>query len=173
MGNSIKRFVTADLHFGHSAIIDYCGRPFMSATEMDKKLISNWNSVVRQKDKVYVLGDVSFYNEEKTRKIIEQLYGYKILVMGNHDMGRNMWWWHNVGFNEVYKYPIIVDEFLVMQHEPPMFTNPSTPYYYFYGHVHATDTYKTITQKSACMCVERWDYTPVDLEKVSDLIKLL
>ena len=166
-----KLYLTGDMHFGHTNIIKYENRPFSSAAEMDATIIKNWNSVVSKNDTVIVVGDVSFYNKEKTAEIVQQLYGKKILIKGNHDQ-RNNQWWVDVGFDEVSNYPIIYKEWFVIQHEPPTYMNDATPYFYIYGHVHGTDMYKTITKQSACVCVERWDYTPVELQKIMDLAKL-
>lgn len=51
--------------------------------------------------------------------------------------------------------------------------NDATPFFYIYGHVHSTEAYKTITKQTACVSVERWNYTPVDLEKIKELVKLV
>jgi len=159
------------MHFGHTNIIKYENRPFANADDMDAAMIKNWNSVVSKKDKVIVAGDVSFHNKEKTAEIIGQLHGKKVLVKGNHDT-RNNTWWTDVGFDEVSCYPIIYKEWFVIQHEPPSYYNDATPYFYIYGHVHGSEMYRTITKQTACVCVERWDYTPVELEKIIELAKL-
>jgi len=117
-------------------------------------------------------GDVSFYNKEKTTEIISQLNGKKVLVKGNHDQRDNQWWL-DVGFDEVSNYPFVYKEWFVIQHEPPTYMNEATPYFYIYGHVHGTDMYKTITKQTACVSVERWDYTPVELDKIIELVKLV
>jgi calcineurin-like phosphoesterase family protein len=168
-----KTFVTSDLHFGHKNIIVYENRPFLTVEEMDQKLIQNWNNVVSKTDKVFVLGDVSFYDKEKTKELVTQLNGKKILICGNHDKGRNVQWWLDVGFQEVSKFPIIINEFIVLSHEPPTYFNSCTPYFYLYGHVHGSDMYKTVTKNTACVCCERWGYTPVNLEKIKDLATLV
>lgn len=78
-------FFTADLHFGHANAIKYSNRPFNSVEEMDRGLITNWNSVVSPQDETYIVGDFSFLNLEKTVGIIKQLNGNKHLIIGNHD----------------------------------------------------------------------------------------
>jgi calcineurin-like phosphoesterase family protein len=49
----MKFFFTADTHFNHDNIIEYCNRPFKNAEEMNDTLIINWNSVVGEHDTVY------------------------------------------------------------------------------------------------------------------------
>ena len=75
-------FFTSDTHFGHANIIKYCKRPFNNVTEMNKTIISNWNSVVRPSDTVYHLGDFAF---DDPRKYIDELWGDILFVAGNHD----------------------------------------------------------------------------------------
>ncbi len=167
-----KIFLTADLHFGHENIITYEKRPFANAEEMDEALVNNWNQVVSKKDTVIVVGDVSFHSKEKTTELIHRLKGKKILVKGNHDKKSNSWWLE-AGFEEVSNYPIIYREWFIIQHQPPSYYNDAVPYFYIYGHVHGTKMYKTITKQSACVSVERWNYTPVELEKIVALAQLL
>ena len=90
---SKNRFVISDTHFGHTNSWQKFKlpngdplRPFTSTEEMDEAIISNWNSVVRPQDKVYVLGDVVI-NRKHMHKI-GQLNGTKILIAGNHDVMR-------------------------------------------------------------------------------------
>ena len=168
----VKTFFIADTHFGHFNIIGYCNRPFKDTETMDDEMIKNWNNVVSKQDKVFFLGDFSFQSEEKIKEISNKLHGYKVLILGNHDR-KNMKFWYDAGFSEVYKYPIIVDDYLFLSHQPQEFIPQNTPYFYLYGHVHDTEMYKTITKTSACVCVERWNYTPVELTKIQDLVKLL
>lgn len=156
-------FVTADLHFSDINIIKYENRPFASADDMNKAIIENWNAVVKADDKIFVLGDVSFDIEEKTKEFISKLNGHKVLIMGNHDCDKDVNFWLNMGFNEVSRYSIVYEDFAIMSHEPPTYFNDASPYIYIYGHVHSTDAYKTITKQSACVSLERWDYAPVQI----------
>jgi len=77
-------FFTADLHFLHPKIVDICNRP-TTMEEHDEWLIDIWNSTVNKKQTVYILGDVSMGNKEKTDKILDRLHGKKHLILGNHD----------------------------------------------------------------------------------------
>lgn len=76
-------FFTSDLHLGHKRMLDF--RPFATVEEMDSALITNWNARVGPKDRVYLLGDVSFHNPDVTRGLVSLLNGEIHLVTGNHD----------------------------------------------------------------------------------------
>ncbi|OCP07959.1 hypothetical protein BC374_17830 [Ensifer sp. LC13] len=79
-----SQFFTADHHFGHQLMLKF--RPFESADEMDHYLIDAWNSVVKDGDIVWHLGDFSYHAEARTRSIFAQLRGRKRLILGNHDL---------------------------------------------------------------------------------------
>ena len=80
-----KIFYIADLHFGHNNIIRYDNRPFKTVEEMDRTFIVNWNKAVSNDDFVYILGDISWYDDDKTAQIFKQLNGTKVLIKGKHD----------------------------------------------------------------------------------------
>ncbi|MEY9198414.1 calcineurin-like phosphoesterase family protein [Sinorhizobium fredii] len=79
-----NQYFTADSHFGHSKMLEF--RPFESTDEMDRYLIDAWNSVVRDGDIIWYLGDFSYHDESRTRAIFSQLKGRKRLILGNHDL---------------------------------------------------------------------------------------
>lgn len=85
----VQKHYIADTHFGHEAIIGLCGRPFNSIREMDDFMVDSWNSVVRDTDIVYHLGDFSFGGAAHAKAIFRRLNGRKILVLGNHDVDRD------------------------------------------------------------------------------------
>lgn len=85
MAETGRNFYISDTHLGHSGIIRYDNRPFMNVDEMDETIIQRWNDVVSDADTVYVLGDFSWYKEDKTLEILNRLSGRKVLIKGNHD----------------------------------------------------------------------------------------
>lgn len=159
-------YFISDMHFGHRNIIKYENRPFKNIKEMDASIIENWNSVVKKDDKVFVLGDISFYNKEKTAEIIYSLNGYKILILGNHDNERSLHWWKSVGFDEVINYPIIYDGFYMLSHEP-MYLNENMPYMNIHGHIH---NLKYESKQFFNVSVECIDYTPISFEKIKEIV---
>lgn len=76
---------TADTHFGHANIIEFCNRPFADLTEMNEALVAGWNSRVRDGDIVIHVGDVMMGRVEDAAPYLERLNGRKLLVVGNHD----------------------------------------------------------------------------------------
>jgi len=157
-------FFISDTHFGHEKIIDYENRPFKSLDEMDKAIIDRWNEVVSEDDEVILVGDFSSYGLEKNKEILSSLKGKKVLVKGNHDTESEEYY-RQCGFDSVYSYPIIVDEFFIVSHEP-MYLNKNMPYANIYGHVHANCSYKDVSEHSFCVCVERINYTPISFDGI-------
>lgn len=80
-------FFTADEHYGHSNIIEYCNRPFDNIKNMDSIIIENHNSIVSKNDCVIHAGDFSLLNNIKDvhDKYINKLNGHHIFIMGSHD----------------------------------------------------------------------------------------
>jgi|Laugrespbdmm15sd_2_1035082.scaffolds.fasta_scaffold46508_3 calcineurin-like phosphoesterase family protein len=83
----MKKWITADIHFGHANILKFCAasRPFFDTDEMDETIIKNWNALISFNDIVYILGDVAFANADRAARLVNRLNGTKILVKGNHD----------------------------------------------------------------------------------------
>lgn len=157
-----KMFMISDMHFGHENIIKYENRPFFDAEEMTNTIIKRWNSVVQRDDEVFCLGDVSFKNKDITTSIILGLNGIKTLILGNHDRSKSNKWWHEVGFQEVSKYPIIVGEFYILSHEP-IYLTESMPYANIHGHIHHL---KYESKQHFNVSVECIDYTPMNFEDI-------
>ena len=134
-----KSFYISDLHFGHFNIIRYDNRPFRNVDEMDNTLINNWNRAVSNDDFVYILGDISWHDEDKTAEIFKKLNGTKILVKGNHD---------NIKpnsklakcFTSIQDYAELYlskKDKVVMSHYPmPFWNGQFRDAVHLYGHVH-------------------------------------
>ncbi len=82
-----ETFFIGDTHFGHKNIIVFEGtkalRPFDTIEEHDEEIIKRWNSVVRDHDTVWHLGDVAF--GKQSLELVRRLKGQKRLIAGNHD----------------------------------------------------------------------------------------
>ena len=161
-----KVWLISDNHFNHQKIIEYCNRPFKTVEQMNEEMIKKWNSVVKEDDKIYHLGDFGFGSKEQIANIISKLNGRIFLILGNHD-NHTPQWYRDAGVKEVYDHPIIIKDFIVLSHAPqPSICDSRTPYVNFFGHVHDSEMFKTYGPRHFCACVERHNYKPVNIEEV-------
>ena len=159
----INTWMISDTHFYHDNIIKYENRPFKGVHDMNKQLIINWNNKIRKDDKVIHLGDFGLGKTDDLKNILSQLNGHKILIRGNHDRSRQAML--NMGFDEVYDYPIIYKGFYILSHEP-LYVDQNMPYVNIHGHIHGN---KMNNDHYYNMCVEHHEYAPVnfmDIQKI-------
>lgn len=111
-------WLTADLHFNHRAILEYCNRPWSTVEDMNEGLIERWNAKVGKRDRIYILGDFCFGGVGRSKEIVERLNGYKIIVRGNHDPKAHILL--NAGFDQVLENEriLIGDTWCYMSHFP-------------------------------------------------------
>lgn len=164
-------WMIGDPHFYHKNIIEYENRPFSSVDEMNNTLINNWNSRVKRRDKIFVLGDFCFGASSHAEEILRNLSGYKVLIMGNHDT-LSPKSFLKAGFDEVYRHPIIYDGFYILSHEP-MYVNSNMPYANIFAHVHSNPTYANYSKQTFCVSVERPDlmYYPIEFNRIKKLMQ--
>lgn len=136
----MNRYIS-DLHFGHSNVIRFDGRPFSNTDDMEKALIQNWNRVTNPNDTVYILGDFCWGKEPEWKRILPQLKGNKVLIRGNHDL-KEMSSELKKMFQDVKDYKEITDngKHVVMCHYPILLYKASynPDCYMLCGHVHVT-----------------------------------
>lgn len=166
----IQHWLTSDTHFFHANIIKYCNRPFKDAIEMNEELVKRWNSVVKPNDIVHHLGDFCFGKKENVLEILPKLNGKIDIVLGNHDHHK-IDFYYKAGFHRVYDKPIVLRNFFILSHAPLEWISNDGPYANFFGHVHDSSVYKTVTSRSLCACVERWNYTPIKWEDAVEEMK--
>ncbi len=129
-------YFTADPHFGHSAIIDYCKRPYKNTKIMDRALIRNINNVVTDDDDLYILGDFSILTKNHRgmyEQWVNKIKGRKHLIMGNHDV-RDPVFYNELGFYSVH-YPYFQVEEFICVHDPALSTVDRN-LKFLCGHVH-------------------------------------
>jgi calcineurin-like phosphoesterase family protein len=90
MSNRHKLFFTSDLHIGHANSIIYDNRPFKDLNDMHNALIKRYNATVPENATCYFLGDIGLSSTEYLKDFMSRLNSSKkILVLGNHDRGRD------------------------------------------------------------------------------------
>ena len=162
------KFFIADTHFNHENIIKYCNRPFNNTYEMNEYIIEKWNSVVKNNDTVYHLGDVGFGSLQEVKNLIERLNGTKILLKGNHDFKIGINTWKEMGSSEVYKKKIIIDN-LVLTHAP--IEEVGENQINIFGHIHDKPLDERFDKRNhICVSCDVIDYTPVSIEMITSVI---
>lgn len=143
------RMYISDLHFYHEDLNTKMDkRGFENAAEMNEYMIEAWNSKVKKRDEVVILGDLSIGNARQTNEIIHRLNGTLYLVTGNHDH-----YVHSKDFDAdrfVWIRPyakvrdngrrVVLSHYPIMCYDGQYRRNKSgEPYtYMLYGHVHDT-----------------------------------
>lgn len=159
-------YFIADTHFNHANIIKYCNRPFNNTIEMNEYIIQKWNSIVKNDDKVYHLGDVGFGSVEDVKNLIGRLNGTKILLRGNHDFKIGVNTWKEIGFTEIYKKKIVLGN-LLLTHVPT--EEVGEKQINIFGHIHDKPLDERFEKKNhICVSCDVIDYTPVSVEKISE-----
>ena len=81
-------WMTADLHIDHANIIAFCNRPFWNVQQMNEHLVSQ-TLKVEDDEWLIIVGDLAMGDHEEAMAWIRRIPGYKVLVLGNHDLRRN------------------------------------------------------------------------------------
>ena len=174
---SERVFFTADTHFGHKNIIKYCSRKHINVDEMDWSIIEAWNSVVRQNDRVYHLGDVAFSKPEKAKHLLYHLKGRIFLIKGNHDSkhfikvcGDRFEW-----IKEIFELSMISPgrdkQKIVLCHFPLLTWNKShRGAWHLHGHCHGTLPTDLKTPRLD-VGIDSMGYVPVSYERIDGLLR--
>lgn len=147
----------SDLHLGHDNILNWQpSRHGKNIHDHDRWIISQWNSVIRKRDTVYVLGDVAFSREALTQCSL--LNGNKNIILGNHDK-------YDI---ELYQQYFKVCRGIMkykgfwLSHAP-VHPNELRGCHNIHGHVH----HKTIPDKRYInVCVEALHGTPIFFDQI-------
>ncbi len=145
------KYYIADCHFSDNKARQMDKRPFESVAQMNEVMIERWNETVKKnRDEVYIIGDFCVGRAEETMGILSKLKGKKYLITGNHDMkflhdkklDKEIFQW-------IKPYAEIRDNNrkVVLSHYPIICYNGQyhgNMTYMFYGHVHNTRDYENV-----------------------------
>lgn len=157
---------TADLHLGHSRIIDYCSRPFKNYDEMEDVLLENFNSRIKRGDALYILGDVAWSSYKyPSSRFFNRLNSKQIhLILGNHDDKKVMERSRLFAWIGDYKNLHHNQTSLVLCHYPlRTWVGKGHGAYHLYGHVHGR---MEGIGRSMDVGVDPLNYFPISAEEV-------
>jgi calcineurin-like phosphoesterase family protein len=135
---------------------------------MDEALVANYNECVKPKDTVYHLGDFSFARNPAA--IFYRLNGNKHLVLGNHDWKRLgdlkklPWGW----IKDVYNLRVGGTKIWLNHFAQRVWPAGHHGAIHLYGHSHGS---LPDFGRSTDVGVDAWDYRPVHLDEILDLMK--
>lgn len=166
-------FFISDTHFFHANFLKFTDdsekiiRPFDSVEAMNEHMISKWNSVVREGDKVYHLGDVTFEYGDEFATLMSRLRGSKRLILGNHDLIKKT----NLAefFKKISLWRIFKDEGFVCSHVPIHQDYFRKVKVNVHGHLHQN---VVNDPRYVNVCVEHLNYTPISIEDLRARIAL-
>jgi calcineurin-like phosphoesterase family protein len=160
---------TADLHFGHENVIEFCDRPFKTVEEMDTTLLANMRKRVKKGDEIWILGDFAFGPRAKDRFYLSYLFGKipcnkRHLVIGNHDAQPIL----DLPWTSVNNLVEVRDGSLkqnnTLCHYPMVTWNHSRRgALQLFGHVHGN---WMGSRNSVNVGVDVWDYYPVTINEI-------
>lgn len=168
-----EKFFISDTHFFHTNILKFIGddgkriRPFDSIEAMHEYMIEKWNSVVKDNDYVYHLGDVTFRYDGAFNNLMSRLKGNKRLCIGNHDKIWNPCL--QKAFQKVEYWKGFKEGNFTALHIPTI-TKPRDGNFWVHGHTHQRNI-----EADNCInvCVEVRDYTPVHYDQILKEIEYL
>lgn len=177
-------FFTSDTHFGHENIMRFCNRPFLTVEEMNETLIKNWNSVVRENDIVFHLGDFFFCNGQAAKEILDRLNGHIHVIIGNHDWKNMQSLKHEKIESINQQLRIRIDNQLVYLNHFPLLCFDGTyrktnAVWQLFGHVHSGPNSTGLDDERLNMLfktqydvgVDNNGYTPISFDEVKLIIE--
>jgi len=160
-----KTWLIADTHWGHQGVCNFLAkdgvsklRPWDRADDMDADMVERWNSVVGEKDRVWVLGDWAI--NRRCIGIARALKGRLALVSGNHDIFKTKEYL-DVGFDRVQGSHVLDN--ILLTHIP---VHPGSKGR-FKGNVHGHLHDRSIDDDwYTCISVEHTNFYPVNFEEI-------
>lgn len=143
-------YFISDLHLGHKNCLKFDNRPFNTIEEQNDFIIKNWNKTITNLDDVYILGDISWYDANKTIDIFSRLNGRLHLIKGNHDSKLLKNKSVRELFVEICDYRELYinnKTAIVLSHYPiNCYKNHNHGWYHLYGHVHNSKEWELVME---------------------------
>jgi len=155
-------FFTADEHYGHEKIIQYCNRPFVDVKAMNATIVANFNFLVGKDDITVHAGDFGFFKGmSQAEEVIRQLNGNHIFLCGSHD--------HWLPDSTKFMWRKMIDNQFVVVCHYAMRTWERAHYgaWQLFGHSHGT---LLPVGKQWDVGVDNNNFYPVSFDRVEDIM---
>lgn len=177
---SDNTFLFSDTNFGNKNIFlttRRC-RDFPLVKTCDQAIIENWNKTVGVSDTCILLGDVGDIESDPdyVKECLLSLNGTIILILGEHDkdafnnLQEAIDYFTDCGIATVIPDTLFVNSYYYLSHKP-MYVNTLSPVINIFGHVLDNCMYKTVSERSYCVCPERIKYTPKSFAEIKQAVK--
>lgn len=166
--SSPNHLFSSDYHLDHANIIKYCNRPFKDKNEMNELIIKNHNSVVKENDYFYFMGDFCF--SSRIAEFISRLNGKKVFIIGNHDR-KNMF--KNIGIesiSDVKMIEIANQKIFLSHYAHRIWPQAHHGVWHLYGHSHGG---LEDQGKSTDVGVDNCNFIPISFEELREKFKYI
>jgi calcineurin-like phosphoesterase family protein len=154
-----KTWLITDTHFNHTMLVRDGHRP----ADFQKRVVANWQRLVKPQDTVWHLGDVILGQNGTLKEILDTLPGVKYLVRGNHDHESNAWYLRH-GFAFVAQGVLHGGVWLT---HAPQATLPDGAVINVHGHLHVKEVGhrhgEAFPEHCKLLSLEEQNYAPVEL----------
>jgi calcineurin-like phosphoesterase family protein len=99
---------------------------------------------------------------------VSLLNGKIRLVLGNHDKRKKPHWYNDLGFDAVYEFPIIIEDWFIVSHEPIKYLTQKMPYVNIHGHTHDEEY---ANPQRVNVCWEILDGYPISFDEIKSRFK--
>ena len=161
-----RTWVWSDLHLEDRASVTEHRRPFRSWRSHDRNLKRRWRQEIAPEDTMIHVGDFApeWVNEDQRRKLLEELPGTKINILGNHDIRSVLTpltegWDHSYGAMIIAATPPLVITHCPLRTVPAGAVN-------VHGHMHRRKD--RTSDAHINVAVEQIGYHPVDVGTIME-----
>lgn len=164
-------FYSSDLHLYHKSMLRY-GRDFDNVEDMNEAIITNWNNKVKKDSKVFLMGDVSFGNKNKTSDILDRLNGEIYIILGNHDEISKLK--HNKVVSICDYLEISCgDYFIVLSHFPfEVWNKRQYQSWHLHGHCHGSLVLENDNQKRIDVGIDcSPSFSPFSFSEIEEMMR--
>ena len=185
-----RTWLYADPHFHHQGVCRFTRedgeplRPWDDCEKMTEDMIGFYNEIVKDEDRVYILGDVAF-SAANMHRVVPRLKGRKCLIPGNHEPPKMRKYFDL--FDDVRGY--VQRQGFILSHIPIHTGSMGRWKVNIHGHLHANHVKTSVPTgdldlngqlemetmadpKYFCVSVEHTDYRPILLDEVLEKVGL-